>query len=212
VIFSLVACLAIGYVCGALPFGLWIGKLFRGVDVRTVGSRNIGATNVHRVFGPKLGVPALVLDIAKGALPVLLVPTATIADSFPGGTDVCALAVGAAAVAGHVWTMFAGFKGGKGVATMAGVLLGLAPVAFAIFGLVWVITVLATRYVSLGSMLGAIAFTVALAFLAPDGIRSPLFFFGLAATVLVLVRHRANVQRLLKGEENRISWKGGARR
>ncbi len=208
-IVSLVACIALGYLCGALPFGLWIGKVFRGVDVRTLGSGNIGATNVHRAFGPRLGLPALVLDIAKGAVPVAWVPRLAIAQDFPGGAELCALAVGAAAVAGHVWTVFAGFRGGKGVATMAGVLFALAPLAFAAFAVVWTLTVLVTRYVSLGSILGAIAFTVALALEARTGIGSPRFAFGAAAALLVIWRHRSNLQRLVRGEERRISWRGG---
>jgi glycerol-3-phosphate acyltransferase PlsY len=202
----------IGYVCGALPWGLWLGRWLRGVDVRTQGSGNLGATNVYRTLGPKIGLATLMLDMLKGALPVWIVPTLPVGAEFPGGPEACALAVGLAAVAGHVWTFLAGFKGGKGVATTAGVLLALSPQAFLVFGLVFVITVAITRTISLGSILGAIAFAIALAFIAPTGVRSPTFMFGLAASLLVVIRHRANVRRLLKGEEPRFSFRrGGAR-
>ncbi len=130
---AVLSCVAIAYLSGSLPWGLWIGRFARGVDIRTLGSGNLGATNVYRSLGPGLGVLTLLLDIAKGALPVWLLPHAAFAAAFPGGPEWCGLAVGFAAVAGHVWTFLAGFKGGKGVATTAGVLLALAPAAFGVF-------------------------------------------------------------------------------
>ena len=206
---ALLPCVAIGYLSGSLPWGLWVGRLARGVDVRTMGSGNLGATNVYRSLGPALGILTLILDIAKGALPVWLLPHATFAAGFPGGPEWCRLAVGLAAVAGHVWTFLAGFKGGKGVATTAGVLLALAPAAFGVFALVFVLVVAVTRYVSLGSTLGAAAFAVALGFLAPGGLRSPTFLLGLLLALLVAFRHLDNFRRLLRGEERRFSFRGG---
>ncbi len=206
---AVVACVAIAYVSGSLPFGLWIGRLARGVDIRTMGSGNLGATNVYRSLGPGLGVLTLLLDIAKGALPVWLLPHAPFAAAFPGGAEWCRLAVGLAAVAGHVWTFLAGFRGGKGVATTVGVLLALAPAAFGIFVLVFALVVAVTRYISLGSTLGALAFAVALGFLAPGGVRSPTGLLGVLLALLVVVRHRDNFRRLLRGEERRFSWRGG---
>ncbi len=203
---AIVACVAIGYVCGSLPFGLWLGRLFRGVDVRTLGSHNLGATNVFRSLGRGLGIATLVLDMAKGAVPVAIVPRLAIAQGFPGGPEAAALAVGLAAIAGHVWTFLAGFRGGKGVATMAGVLLALSPAAFLVFGLVFLAIVAITRYISLGSILGAIAFVIALAWLAPRGVHSLTFGFGVAAALLVILRHRENIGRLLRGEERRFEW------
>jgi len=208
-IVSLVLCLAMGYVCGSLPFGLWIGRLARGVDIRTLGSGNLGATNVYRTLGPGLGILTLLLDIAKGALPVGLVPLSPLGSAFPGGPEWCRLAVALAAVTGHMWTFLAGFRGGKGAATTVGVLLALAPAAFGVFVVVFFVVVAATRYVSLGSTLGAVAFAVALGFLAPHGVRSPSFLLGVILAVLVVVRHRDNFRRLLRGEERRFSWRGG---
>jgi glycerol-3-phosphate acyltransferase PlsY len=203
---SIVACLAIGYVCGSLPWGLWLGRWFRGVDVRTMGSGNLGATNVFRSLGPGLGIATLVLDMLKGALPVWIVPALPIAEGFPGGPDVCGLAVGLAAIAGHVWTFLAGFRGGKGVATLAGVLFAVAPGAFAAFTVVFLATVAITRYISLGSVLGAIAFALTLAF-APGGWRTPAFAFGALAATLVVWRHRENLARIARGTERKFSWK-----
>jgi glycerol-3-phosphate acyltransferase PlsY len=204
---ALVVALASGYACGSLPWGLWLGRLLRGVDVRTLGSRNLGATNVYRTLGPAIGIPVLLLDIAKGALPTWLVPQWSLAAGFPGGPEWCRLAVGLAAVLGHVFSMFTGFKGGKGVATTVGVLLALAPPAFGAFVLVFVATVATSRFISLGSILGSIAFAVTLGFTAPGGVRSPTFGFGLLIALVVILRHHDNIRRLLRGEERRFSWK-----
>jgi glycerol-3-phosphate acyltransferase PlsY len=209
VLAALLLCVALAYLSGSLPWGLWVGRLARGVDVRTLGSGNLGATNVYRSLGAGLGVLTLLLDIGKGALPVWLLPHAAFAAAFPGGPEWCRLAVGFAAVAGHVWTFLAGFKGGKGVATTVGVLLALAPAAFGVFGLVFLLVVALTRFISLGSTLGAAAFAVALAFLAPGGLRSPTFLLGLLLALLVVFRHRDNFRRLLRGEERRFSFRGG---
>uniref|UniRef100_A0A832MLF4 Glycerol-3-phosphate acyltransferase n=1 Tax=Eiseniibacteriota bacterium TaxID=2212470 RepID=A0A832MLF4_UNCEI len=198
-----------GYLCGALPWGLWLGRWLRGVDVRALGSGNLGATNVYRALGPGIGVATLVLDIAKGALPVWIVPRSAAGAAFPGGPEWCAVATGLAAVLGHVFTVFAGFKGGKGVATTVGVLLALSPEAFAVFVAVFAVTVGATRFISLGSILGSLAFAAALAAVAPEGVRSPTFGFGVVVAALVIVRHRDNIGRLLRGQERRFSFKGG---
>ncbi len=204
-ILASILCVLIGYLCGSLPWGLWLARWFRGIDIRSLGSGNLGATNVYRSLGPGLGVATLLLDAAKGALPVALVPALPIAQAFPGGREACAIAVGFAAVAGHVWTFLAGFRGGKGVATAAGVLLVLAPRAFAVALIVFVLAVAITRYISVGSILGSIAFAVALAFLTPGGVRSPTFVFGTLIAVLVILRHRDNLRRLARGQERRFS-------
>lgn len=206
---SLLAALSLGYLSGSLPWGLWLPRWFRGVDVRKLGSRNLGATNVYRTLGPAIGVPVLLLDIAKGLLPTLFVPGLAISAGFPGGSEWCRLGVGLAAVLGHVFTLFAGFKGGKGVATTAGVLLALSPPAFAVFAIVFVATVAVSRFISLGSVLGSIAFAAALGITAPSGVKSPTFGFGVAIALLVIVRHKDNLSRLARGEEARFSFRRG---
>lgn len=205
-ILSLVAAVGLGYLSGSLPWGLWLGAWLRGVDVRTLGSRNLGATNVYRSLGPAIGVPVLVLDIAKGALPTWLVPGLAVCAPFPGGAEWCRLTVGLAAVLGHVFTVFAGFKGGKGVATTVGVLLALSPPAFGVFLAVFLATLALSRYISLGSILGSVAFAVTLAFTAAGGVRSPSFGFGVVIALLVIVRHKDNIGRLVRGEERRFSF------
>ena len=205
-ILSLVAAVGLGYLSGSLPWGLWLGAWLRGVDVRTLGSRNLGATNVYRSLGPAIGVPVLVLDIAKGALPTWLVPGLAVCAPFPGGAEWCRLTVGLAAVLGHVFTVFAGFKGGKGVATTVGVLLALSPPAFGVFMAVFLATLALSRYISLGSILGSVAFAVTLAFTAAGGVRSPSFGFGVVIALLVIVRHKDNIGRLVRGEERRFSF------
>ena len=209
---TVVTAVLTGYLSGSLPWGLWVGRLARGIDVREHGSRNLGATNVYRTLGPGLGVLTLLLDIAKGALPVALVPRLPGMAGFPGGASWCAVTVGVAAVLGHLFTLFAGFKGGKGVATTVGVLLALSPAAFLVFVGVFAVTLLTTRFVSLGSVLGAVAFSVSLAWFARGGWRDPVFALGVLLAVVVIARHRDNLRRLARGEERRFSFAGGGKR
>ena len=209
-VLALLTALGLGYLAGSLPWGLWLGQAMRGVDVRTLGSRNLGATNVYRSLGPAVGVPVLLLDVAKGALPTWLVPGMAATAAFPGGLEWCRLSVAAAAVLGHMFTVFAGFRGGKGVATTVGVLLALSPAAFAAFLVVFVATVALTRYISLGSMLGSVAFATALGLTHAGGWRSPTFVFGALLAAAVVLRHKDNIARLARGEERRFSFKRSA--
>jgi glycerol-3-phosphate acyltransferase PlsY len=206
---ALLISVAIGYFSGALPWGLWLGRWFRGVDVRTLGSGNLGATNVYRTLGAGLGIATMVLDMLKGALPVWALGATPLAASFPGGAEWCRLAVGFSAIAGHVWTVFAGFKGGKGVATAGGVVLALSPFAFLVSAGVFVGTVALTRYISLGSILGAVTFAVTLAVRSPAGVASPTFAFGALVALLVVARHKENIARLMRGEERRFALRSG---
>ncbi len=200
--------LAIGYVCGSLPFGLWLGQWFRGVDVRTLGSGNLGATNVFRELGPRLGIATMVLDMLKGTLPVLLVSRTALGASFPGGADAAGIATALAAVLGHMFTFLAGFRGGKGVATTAGVVLALFPLAWVIAGSVFTVTVMLSRYISLGSILGALAFATVVAWTSHGPRAAIQIAFAILVSGLIIARHHQNVRRLLRGQEPRISWRG----
>ena len=204
---AVVLAAGLGYLSGSIPWGLWIGQWLRNIDVREHGSRNLGATNVYRVLGPGLGLLTLVLDVLKGAMPVFLVPALSQMDAFPGGEEWCAVTVALAAVLGHVFTAFAGFRGGKGVATTVGVLMALAPLAFAVFAVAFVVTLALTRYVSLASTVGAVTFCIAMLFIAPRGASSPIFLLGLVLAGLVVLRHRDNYRRLARGEERRFSFR-----
>ena len=206
---ALATSLVLGYLAGSLPWGLWLGRVLRGVDVRTLGSGNLGATNVYRELGAGIGIATLLLDIAKGAVPTWFLPLTALGPAFPGGSEWCRLCVGLACVLGHVFTLFAGFRGGKGVATTVGVLLAFSPPAFGVFVAVFLATVAVTRYISLGSILASIAFAAVLAVVAPGGWRSPTFAVGALIALLVIARHRGNIQRLMKCEERRFSLKGG---
>lgn len=192
--------LVICYLIGSVPFGFLIAKA-KGVDIRTVGSGNIGATNVLRTFGKKFGIPCFFLDFLKGLLPVLL----TIELACNEYAPICAVA---GTVLGHVFTLFLKFKGGKGVATTAGALTGLAPAAVGSGILIWFITLKITGYVSLGSIIAALILPLLIWFdlFGQNTIQEKYFFIIMG--FLVVYRHRTNIQRLLKGEENSFKKKG----
>jgi glycerol-3-phosphate acyltransferase PlsY len=204
----------VAYLLGAIPFGLLLART-QGVDLRKVGSGNIGATNVMRTFGKKLGYTCFALDVAKGLIPMLLVPAFGLADPNPTTGQLSLwLAVGCAAVLGHVFPIYLGFKGGKGVATSLGVVLGLWPY-YTLCGLitfaVWIIIFLISRYVSLASILAAIVFPIALTaltLLIPDWQFAqlwPLYIVAILMPLLVIARHAENIKRLLEGSENKIA-------
>ena len=184
------------YLVGAFPTSYVAGRVFKGIDLREHGSRNLGATNVYRVLGSKFAVPVAVVDILKGTLAVVCFAP-HVSDS-----TVVAMLVGAMAVLGHVFSVFVGGKGGKGVATSAGVMLGVAPAAVGICILVWLVLVRTTGFVSLGSMLGAVALPIGIYTLHPD--RRELVLPSVALALLIIFLHRANIKRLLNGTENRF--------
>jgi acyl phosphate:glycerol-3-phosphate acyltransferase len=184
------------YLVGAFPTSYVAGKLFKGIDLREHGSNNLGATNVYRVLGWKFAVPVAIVDILKGTLPVVAFAP-RVSDSA-----LVAMLVGAMAVVGHVFSVFVGGKGGKGVATSAGVMLGLAPAAVGICMLIWLVLVRTTGYVSLGSMLGAVALPIGIQVLHPG--RRELVLPSVVLAALIVFLHRANIKRLLNGTENRF--------
>jgi glycerol-3-phosphate acyltransferase PlsY len=228
-------CPLLAFLLGSIPFGLLMAKS-QGIDIRAHGSGNIGATNVLRVMGKKFGIPCLLLDILKGFIPVAIavnliqisgrpvqvplgLPEAWVMKFAAGdalGAQVAHIATALAAVLGHNYPPWAGFKGGKGISTSAGVLLGLMPFAVLLLLVVWLLLFLATRYVSVASM-GA-ACTLPLLTLwgswhhgrIQDGTwNKPLFVFSIIIAVLAVWKHRSNIRRLMDGTENRFERKRG---
>lgn len=198
----------VAYLVGAIPFGLLVGRAWKGVDIRQHGSGNLGATNALRVLGKRVGGLVLLLDAAKGALPVLLLPPLVTRLAGASGPSWLPVALATSAVVGHVFPIYLRFAGGKGVATSAGAMLALHPPALGAAFATFALTLALTRIVSLSSLLAALA--LPLAAVAIDGpelalgearVRTALFVL---LALLVWVRHRANLARLLAGTEPRI--------
>ena len=190
------------YLLGSIPFGLILAKLFGSADVRKAGSGNIGATNVARVAGPLAGILTLLLDGAKGAAAVLL------AERYSNGSAMWMIIAGLAALIGHCFPAWLKFKGGKGVATAAGVYLALCPPAFLAGLILFLLVVGFWRYVSLGSISAAAAMPMLIYFLwAPHHAPPPVITFGaLAIAMLIVFKHDANLQRLVEGTEPKFSF------
>jgi glycerol-3-phosphate acyltransferase PlsY len=198
--------LALAYLSGSLPFA-WLAGVAKGVDLRKQGSGNLGATNVFRVLGWKVGLVVFLADALKGALPVLLLAPRV---GGVGTPTLWAIACGVTAIAGHVRPVFLGFrKGGKGVATAAGVFFALAPIPMLISFGVFVAVVFASGYVSLGSLVSAVLLPALL--LVTQGRGSPLFIVSLVIASFVFWTHRANIARLRRGEELRFGKRGRVR-
>jgi glycerol-3-phosphate acyltransferase PlsY len=192
----------VAYLLGSIPFGLILAKLFGGTDVRKEGSGNIGATNVLRVAGPLAGILTLLLDAAKGGAAVLL------AGRYTNHSAMWMMIAGLAALVGHCFPIWLKFKGGKGVATAAGVYLALCPLAFLGGLILFVLIVGFWRYVSLGSISAALAMPLLMYFLwAPHHAPPPVITFGaLAVAMLIIYKHDANLQRLVEGAEPKFSF------
>ena len=187
----------VSYLIGSIPTGIIIGRLAHGVDIRTRGSGSSGATNALRVLGPRSAAVVAVLDIAKGWAAALLTARLHPPDSATDAAWSVALA-GIAAVVGHVWPVYAGFRGGKGVAVTAGVVLAMEPLAFAACIGLFAVVALATRMASVASLAAVVALPAV--FLALSSAPPSLFFAGIAAG-LSLLTHRSNIRRLLAGDE-----------
>lgn len=184
----------LGHVCGSVPSGLWLVQAFHGIDIRNYGSKNIGTTNVFRIVGPKTAVLVLIADAFKGILVVGIM-------SYFFHNPLLDVVTALGALLGHNYSLFLGFKGGKGVATALGLLIFMMPkVAVASFG-IWLVCVLLTRYVSLGSIMAAI-FTPPLAWYL--GYPSAYVIFSVVAAFFVVLRHKENIHRLLTGTESKI--------
>jgi acyl phosphate:glycerol-3-phosphate acyltransferase len=199
--------MVLAYLCGSVPTSVWWGRAFFQVDVREHGSRNAGATNTFRVLGPKAGVPVLLIDILKGFLPVRLLPNLT--ELQPDTAPWMWLRVGLviATVIGHLYPVFAGFRGGKGVATSLGGVLAVHPGAAGVCVAVFALVFLATRYVSLSSLSAALAFPLAVVLIWHEASRIKVGF-AIVLCVMVFYTHRENIGRLLRGQENRLDLAG----
>lgn len=188
----------VAYFFGAVPFGLLVAKS-KGVDIRQQGSGNIGATNVFRVLGKGLGIFTFLLDALKGFIPAFVFPMIGNVEPVYG------VLFGLAAIVGHSFPIYLKFKGGKGVATSAGMLLGVAPLAVGIAFVIWVISLLISRYVSLASILAAITVSIVVWIQGDKGLVVNIALTAMSALVVWL--HRANIKRLMNGTENRFGKK-----
>ena len=200
----------VSYLMGSVPTSIIAGKLLQNIDIRKHGSGNAGATNVFRVLGAKAGIVVLLIDMFKGFAPVVWVSQLGVDSGLGWETVVFQLIAGLSAMFGHIWTIFAKFKGGKGVGTAAGMMLGLTPITILICLVVFAITVAATRYVSLGSILAALAFlavTLVRKYGLGEYVPTALLAISIFIPTLIIITHRANIQRLLRGEENKIEFK-----
>ena len=197
--------LPVAYLLGAIPIGVIAGKLSRGVDVRRYGSGSTGATNVLRTLGVPTALPVLALDGCKGALAVLIA-------GWVGGSDIVRALAALTVIPGHSWPVFAGFRGGKSVVTALAAMFVLSPIAGGC-GLVGFLVAAGTRYVSLGSITGAVAAVVCLLILVTLGSAPAVYLaFGFTALAIILIRHWENMVRIARGEENRMGWPSRPRR
>lgn len=204
-ILTVVLCGLVSYLLGAIPFGYIISRA-RGVDIRKQGSGNIGATNVFRSVGKTWGVLTFVCDFLKGFVAAFFFPLVAARLGSSVSPDILRVLCAFAAVAGHNWPIYLGFRGGKGVATTAGAVLGIAPSAVLIGLGVWLVIFLLSRYVSVASILTAIAIAAAAwPLYARHGLLIPIALALLA--VAIVWRHKSNIQRLLQGTEHRFEFK-----
>ena len=193
---SVLLWLLAAYLLGATPTSYLAGRVGKGIDLREHGSKNLGATNVYRLLGWGYAIPVALIDVLKGAVPVLWFAR------WAHGPEWTAVALGVAAVLGHIYSPYVRFKGGKGVATAAGMCLALAPLALAIAMPLWALCLTLTGYVSLSSIIAAASFPVWVRLTVPDA--EYTFFASVALAVLIVFTHRANIGRLLAGTENRF--------
>jgi len=193
----------LAYLVGSFPTSYIAGKIFKGIDIRNFGSGNVGATNAIRVLGIKIGIPVLVLDILKGFLLVFLVK------HYSDSSHLFLIGLGISAILGHIFTIFLKFKGGKGVATSAGVFFALTPLALIIALIIFIFVVIKSKYVSLGSILAAITLFISELIINFQNGFSEKYELILTAIIslTIIYTHQANIQRLKNGVENKLSFK-----
>ena len=201
-----ITALILAYLIGSIPSAVWVGRTFYGIDVREYGSGNAGATNTFRVLGKNAGIPVLIMDIAKGFLAVKL---ATIFGNYPQESQQYVnfkLVLGISALIGHIFPIYVGFRGGKGVATLLGILSAVHPQAAAVCAGVFTLMLLSSHYVSLSSISAAITYPIVMMFVFHETVPT-VNIFAMAISILVLVTHQKNIERLIKGTESRISFR-----
>jgi glycerol-3-phosphate acyltransferase PlsY len=199
--YGLAVMLVLAYLIGATPTSYLVGKLVKGIDLREHGSNNLGATNVYRVLGWKYAIPVGVTDVLKGAVPVVIL------GPWSNGPAWFTVALGLAAVLGHMFSPYVRFRGGKGVATAAGMFLGLAPLAIVISLAIWAVTLWLSGYVSVASLTVAVLFPVWVRITVPE--QPSTFWAGMVLALLIVYSHRANIHRLRAGTEHRFRTRKG---
>lgn len=189
------------YLLGSIPTAVWIGKYFYNIDVREYGSGNAGATNVFRVLGKKAGIPVLLIDVLKGFVAVSL---ANSSDYTVGSNQFInlQLVLGIASLVGHIFPIFASFRGGKGIATLLGIILAILPFAAFISIGIFIVVLIVSSYVSLGSMTAAVAFPI-IVILGFKTTTPSLIIFSILIAIMVLITHQKNIERLLRREESK---------
>ena len=200
---TIITIIVLSYLAGSIPTSIICSKLFKGIDIRDYGSGNAGGTNAMRVLGWKIGSLVMLIDIGKGIFATLVISQIRI-DPVNLSPNLIQIIAGMSAILGHIWTIFAGFKGGKGVGTAAGMLFALYPIAGVVCVAIFATVLLTTRYVSLSSMSAAVAFpVVVLLFKNWRGYSGELIYFAVFIAILIVFTHRSNIKRLLRGEESR---------
>lgn len=202
-----ISALIFAYLFGSIPAAVWIGQAFYGIDVREYGSGNAGATNTFRVLGKKAGIAVMLIDISKGWTATNLAFFIGLSVTGPQHSVQFynyQLALGVVAVMGHLFPIFAGFRGGKGIATLFGMILAVHLQAALLCVLVFLIVLIVFKYVSLGSIAAGFTFPLSIIFIFQSPIRS-VVLYGMCICVLIMVTHQKNIERLLKGKENKVN-------
>jgi acyl phosphate:glycerol-3-phosphate acyltransferase len=205
---SILVVIGVSYIAGSIPTSIIISKFLKGIDIRQFGSGNAGGTNVFRVLGWKAGVFVMLVDVFKGFAATYWISQLRV-DPLIISPDLLRIFAGCSAVIGHIWTVFAGFRGGKGVGTAAGMLIALFPAALWICLAIFIAVFVGTHYVSVSSMIAAVSLPIVLSIFRLLGkeVSLPLYIFSFFAALLIVFTHRSNIKRLLAGSENKIVFK-----
>lgn len=205
-VFSIILVILAAYLIGSIPTAVWVGKVFYRIDIREHGSGNAGATNTIRILGYKAGIPVLLFDVFKGWVAVQFALWIPLPDLTFDGLTYVRIGCAIAAVVGHIFPVYAGFRGGKGVGTLTGVGLALYPIALLIVLGIFILTLAITRYVSLSSIIGAFSFPFVVFFITHER-NIALLALAILVAIFIPLTHRKNIKRLFRGEENRFDFR-----